>query len=54
MTGLECYYCGQEDEDCSADDAGHEVECQMTDPAEHHYGDSCYVGHSGKTFHQSD
>jgi len=26
---------------------GVEVQCQMNDPEEHHYGDACYVGHSG-------
>ena len=26
---------------------GVEVQCQMNDPAEHYYGDACYVGHSG-------
>ena len=45
--GLECYYCGHEDEYCNTDNHGEPVNCQMEDPEGHNYGDSCYVGHSG-------
>ena len=44
---LKCYYCGHEDEDCSAGASGIEVSCQTSNEEEPHYGDSCYVGHSG-------
>ena len=45
---LECYYCRYDEEgDCNADMDGIEVQCQMNNPEEHHYGDACYVGHSG-------
>ena len=48
--GLECYYCGhEEDDECGSkmpDDSPYFV-CQMSSPDEPHYGDSCYVGHSG-------
>ena len=48
--GLECYYCGHEEGDeCGSempDDSPYFV-CQMSSPDEPHYGDSCYVGHSG-------
>ena len=48
-SGLTCYYCGHESEEgCSSESVGEEVKCQMTDPAQHHYGDACYVGHSGR------
>ena len=45
--GLRCYYCGHEDEDCSAGASGIEVSCQTSNEEEPHYGDSCFVGHSG-------
>ena len=45
--GLECYFCGHEEEECNAEVHGTEVRCQMDDPENHNYGDSCYVGHSG-------
>ena len=44
---LKCYYCGHEDEDCSAGASGIEVSCQTANEEEPHFGDSCYVGHSG-------
>ena len=47
-TGLSCYYCGYH-ETCSADEPGQVVQCQMEDPREHHFGDSCEVAHSGIT-----
>ena len=46
-TGLECYACGHEEEECNKDHYGETVRCQMDDPENHNYGDSCYVGHSG-------
>ena len=46
-TGLECYSCGHEEEECNKDHYGETVRCQMDDPENHNYGDSCYVGHSG-------
>ena len=49
-TVLECYYCGHDDgvdPMCDADNAGGAIHCQMNNPEELHYGDSCYVGHSG-------
>ena len=45
--GLKCYYCGHEDEDCSAGASGIEITCQTSNEEEPHFGDSCYVGHSG-------
>ena len=46
-TGLECYSCGHEEEECNTDHYGVTVMCQMDDPENHNYGDACYVGHSG-------
>ena len=46
-SGLDCYKCGHEDGDCNSDQYGEEVKCQMEDPENPNYGDSCYVGHSG-------
>ena len=48
--GPNCYYCGHEEEDCNAEHHGLIVTCQMHDPTMHHYGDACYVGHSGNCF----
>ena len=47
-TGLRCFYC--DEVDCSENDKGKEVECQMRNPLESHYGDYCAVGHSGEYF----
>ena len=49
-TGIECYTCGHEDDECNVDHYGEKVRCQMDDPENHNYGDSCYVGHSGTFF----
>ena len=48
-TGLECYTCGHEGDECTKDNYGEKVHCQMDDPENHNYGDSCYVGHSGSS-----
>ena len=48
---LECYYCGRDNPgECNGDVPGEEIHCQMLHPEEPHYGDSCFVGHSGKYF----
>ena len=46
-SGLDCYKCGHDNGDCNSDQYGEEVKCQMEDPENPNYGDSCYVGHSG-------
>ena len=49
VTDLECYYCGHDDPgECNEEVPGEEIHCQMSNPEEPHYGDSCFVGHSGK------
>ena len=45
--GLSCYHCAHLDE-CSAENPGEVVKCQMENPREPNYGDSCEVNHSGK------
>ena len=47
--GIDCYYCGHEEDDCNADMPGVKVQCQMDDPEGHNYGNVCFVGHSGKS-----
>ena len=52
-TALRCFYCGHDDgvgDDCDSDNTGPEIDCQMDDPEDKWYGDSCYVMHSGKIF----
>ena len=47
---LVCYYCGHEEGDeCGPTHFGRGVTCQMNDPEETYYGDSCYVGYPGKS-----
>ena len=46
-SGLKCYACGHEDDDCSAGMSGVEVTCQMSNEEDPNYGDTCYVGHTG-------
>ena len=36
--GIDCYYCGHEEDDCNADMPGVKVQCQMDDPEGHNYG----------------
>ena len=51
---MECYYCqengGEEHDICTADEFGHSVTCQTSDPDGEHYGDACAVGHVGKQY----
>ena len=45
---LECYYCSfEEGQECGVEVAGIPIQCQMEDSMAKHYGDSCYVAHSG-------
>ena len=47
---MRCFYCGVEDGiECTSGIHGEEVQCQMENPQEPHYGDYCYVGHNGNT-----
>ena len=53
-TGLKCYSCHDSlehpDETCTISITGREVTCQTDNPEMPNFGDSCYVGHSGKYF----
>ena len=45
---LMCYDCGHEDGDeCNGESLGVKVLCQTKDPEQEHYGNKCYVGHTG-------
>ena len=46
---LECYYCTENyQEACNALNFGEKVMCQKEAPDGLHYGDSCFVGHTGR------
>ena len=45
---LKCYYCGHQEDECNEFETGELVDCQVNNPEEPHYGDSCYVGYPGK------
>ena len=46
--GRQCYFCDETTEDCSADNYGERVHCQMEDSEAPHYGSDCAVGHTGE------
>ena len=46
-TALVCYEC--HDDECGEHEYGHGVTCQMENPEDEHYGDFCYVAHTGMT-----
>ena len=45
--GLECYFCGYDGNECNAADYGDPFHCQMDDAEKEHYGNVCYVAHTG-------
>ena len=45
---LECYFCSYEEGECGVEVSGVPVNCQMDNPFGKHYGDACYVAHTGK------
>ena len=47
--GLSCYYCPHYDDKCSESNPGDTVVCQMDDPTQDHYGDTCMVDHYVRT-----
>jgi len=47
--GLSCYYCPHYDDKCSESNPGDTVACQMDDPTQDHYGDTCMVDHYVRT-----
>ena len=46
--GRECYFCDENSGDCSADNYGERVHCQMENSEAPHYGSDCVVGHTGE------
>ena len=49
--GLECYFCGYDGNECNAADYGNPFHCQMDDAEKEHYGNVCYVAHTGNFLH---
>ena len=50
---LECFYCSYENEVEKCEEVAHEefnevIHCQMDSPEVGHYGNTCFVAHSGK------
>ena len=49
-TALVCYECHELDEhECGEHEWGKGVTCQMENPQEENYGNSCYVAHTGQS-----
>ena len=46
---MSCYYCPHYDDKCSESNPGDTVACQMDDPTQDHYGDTCMVDHYIRT-----
>ena len=50
-----CYECHELDEhECGEHEWGKGVTCQMENPQEENYGNSCYVAHTGQSINLSN
>ena len=47
-TDLMCYYCRYNAGECNEDEYGELIKCQDDDEHSEHFGNACYIGHTGK------